>query len=366
MSTSSFPQNDPSQTMARLDAALAELASLRQAVEHSHRLSTLGTIAASIAHEFNNLLTPVLCYAQMALESPEDRGLSEKALRRAVEGCERASGIASAILEFAKDDFATLEALNVPRGTMSGAAGAMAGAAGGTVGGTAGGAVGGANIQRCVDGALACLAREPARDGIELSLRVAEGLAVPLKVVAVQQVLLNLIINARRAMPRGGRLTIRARAVGDLAAWSTEKGWTWSCSCSTWNNDESGLRLDSRQKESPNMVDGEWVVVEVEDTGVGIPPKAVGRMFGAFVRGGSMAVADGSGEGGGVMAAGGGAGVSGGAGLGLAISRRLVEDVGGALCVKSAVGEGTTMAVVLPRLVVGGAERGGWARGAVA
>lgn len=107
----------------------------------------------------------------------------------------------------------------------------------------------------------------------------AAGLAAP----RLKQVLLNLCLNALQAMPRGGRLTLRARVQGDAAE------------------------------------------IEVEDTGAGIPPDVLPRIFEMHF----TTRAEGS-------------------GLGLAICRRLVEEVGGVIDVSTRVGRGTTFRILLP------------------
>ena len=83
-----------------LEQAAGTLQDLHGDMEHVHRLATLGTLAASIAHEINNILTPVLGYAQLAKSDPGDADLQAKALDRAIAGVEAASTIAAAILRF--------------------------------------------------------------------------------------------------------------------------------------------------------------------------------------------------------------------------------------------------------------------------
>ncbi|MFN7022716.1 MAG: hypothetical protein ACK4WH_15540, partial [Phycisphaerales bacterium] len=186
----------PMRLLDRVDDVQSRIDQLNAMLEHSERLATLGTIAALIAHEFNNLLTPVMSYAQMALERPDDRELCLKALRKSASGAERAAAIASAILGFARDDGRLdtgrgvgVGGSDVPRGTSCAC-----------------------DVRRAVDEALSCLARDLGRDGIRLEVKVEEGLRAGMKPVALQHVVLNLVLNARNAMiPGGGTLTIRGR-----------------------------------------------------------------------------------------------------------------------------------------------------------
>lgn len=85
----------------RLTELEAEVGELERMLARSHRLVTLGTIVASIAHELNNILTPVMSYAELAQQHPDDAGLRDRAMSRIASGVSRASGITSAILAFA-------------------------------------------------------------------------------------------------------------------------------------------------------------------------------------------------------------------------------------------------------------------------
>jgi PAS domain S-box-containing protein len=111
------------------------------------------------------------------------------------------------------------------------------------------------------------------------------------------QVFLNLVVNAAQSLPTG-------------------------------NAEQNEIRVTTR-------VDGERVVIEVSDTGAGIPPEIIGRIFDAFFTTKAVGV---------------------GTGLGLAICQRIVTDLGGALTVESAVGKGTTFRVSLPACCKGESE----------
>lgn len=251
-----------------------ELASVRRQLDHSQRLATLGTIAGSIAHEFNNILTPVLSYAQMALASPNDANLVGKALRKAMEGSERASKIASAMLGFVKADDS-----------------------------------GPSHVAQDIQQALACLARDPARDGVRLQLDVPDDLLAWISSVSLQHVIMNLAMNAVEAMkPSGGVLTIRACAEA--------KG-----GCSTWNSSASS---------SPPPPDSKWIQIEVQDSGRGVPAEVVSRAFEPFV-----------------TTPHGAAGRQ-GHGLGLPICKRLIEAAGGTIELRSSPGAGATVRMLLP------------------
>lgn len=258
---------------------LAEVERLRLELARVHRLAMLGTLAGAIAHEFNNLLTPVMSYSEMALAQPEDRRLTDKALQRAIQGCDRASRIASAILAFAGNR----SKRNVPAAPEDGA-----------------------DVAAAVRDAMLCLAQDPTRMGVQVEIEIEPGLRTTLGQVPLQQVILNLVLNAMKAMRgRGGELRIRA-SVG------TESG-----GCSTWNTPP--------------------VVIEVSDTGCGIEPDCVTRIFDPFVTHLASETP--------------------GTGLGLTICKQLIEEAGGRIEVESQVSVGTTFTMTLPAAQRAGALR---------
>lgn len=262
-------QQDLASALEQLQARVSEL---EHELERTQRLATIGTLMGSIAHEFNNILTPVMSYAQLAQQSPEDRALVSKALQKAVEGTERAAQIAAALLGFIRDDETELV-------THVGAA-----------------------IRDC----LACVGREPQKDGISLVVEAPTDCWVRIRPVALQQVLMNLLLNAWEVVSAGsGQIRIKAE-------------------CSTWN--PSGSRVG---KAGPKGSHG-WVRITVSDNGIGMSPELVKKLFQPFVRG--------------KQAPGGRRGT----GLGLAICKRLIQEAGGTIEVESALGHGTTFTVTLP------------------
>lgn len=332
-------------TTSQLKRLEAELESLRSGLDHAQRLAALGTLTGLIAHEFNNLLTPVLSYTKAALADPENRGLAYTALQRASTGAEQAAQIATAILALARED---------------GSGGATA-----------------AHFERAdvhegVRAALACLARDPAKDGIELLFHVKHGeMAAAMKPVAFQQVMLNLILNARKAMMHGGlerkRLCIEAerseqfpavptdsvRSVGDRGSLWSAHGWV------TVRVSDSGCGMDSARLRAL-FAPPKGAMSGATGLSMGGVGGSVGGGVGAGVGGADAGQSGGSASGasGGAIGAGlvsetgavtGAASVAGVGGLGLTVCRRLTEDAGGLLWARSVVGEGTTVAVVVPR-----------------
>ncbi len=241
----------------------SQLDDLRQQLTESQRLATIGTLAAVIAHEFNNLLTPIVSYCQFALTSAEgvqpDMDLVRKALGKSFQSATKAGKICSSLLALARGESST---------------GVVA-------------------IQTVVNEVLQVMARDPQKDGLALRVQVAPGLTVEADAVQIEQVLLNLLINARHAMlGRAGSLTIKA-----------------------------GLSEDSTE-----------VRLQVIDTGPGIPEKLLPRIFEPFFTTKGTAKR----------------GQAKGTGLGLSISKDIIERHGGRITVHSEVGRGTTFTIHLP------------------
>jgi len=241
----------------------AQLDFLREQLTESQRLATIGTIAAVIAHEFNNLLTPVVSYSQYALQSAEsdkpDLELMKKALTKSYQGSMKAGRICTSMLGLARGEATHGEV----------------------------------QVQRLVDETLQVLAREPQKDGIALRVQVQPGLAVHGDMIQLEQVLLNLLINARHAMlGKGGSLTVKAATTDD----------------------------------------GSEVKLQVVDTGPGIPEKVIPKIFDPFftTKGTTKK------------------GEAKGTGLGLAICKEIIDAHGGRIDVQSEMGKGTTFNVYLP------------------
>lgn len=235
-----------------------ELEKVRRQLRHCERLVTVGTMTAMVVHEFNNLLTPIVNYAQLAQRNPK---MTDKALARAISGGKRASEICQAILGMTQHDsepetFSLRDMLHETRTAM---------------------------------------ARDPKQDCIDLILHVPEDITVTFRRIELQQVLLNLILNARDAVlerPGPRRIEIAAQ------------------------------RRDA------------ILFLRVTDNGIGIAPENRDAIFEPFfttknegdVKKGKK-----------------------GNGLGLALSRDIVEGMGGTILVRSTPNVGTTFTLRLPQ-----------------
>ena len=246
------------QLLEHFEQLESQLRQVRDGLTHSHRLATLGTIASIIAHEYNNILTPILSYGQLALGQPDNHELLITAVQKAVAGAERAAHISSSLLGFAREadhDHA-------------------------------------ASLQSTIHDTLGCLGRDPKKDGIDLTIDLPD-VRVAISPLNLQQILLNLILNAKQAMGRQG----------------------------------GSLRIEGR-------IQGQTVQIDVADTGPGIPKKVMDRLFEPFVTERHHAT--------------GKPGERKGTGLGLCICRDLIRNAGGEITADNLSGQGATFHLTIP------------------
>lgn len=259
----------PESILDRLDVLQREVDRLQHEVDESSRLATLGLLAATIAHELRNLLTPVLGYAQLARSRPDDANLCLRALDKTILGVESASRVLESTLQFG----APSETTDAPE----------------------------CDVRAVAEAALSLLAGDVSKSGVTVTLDVPAGLRVAMGGVQLQQVLLNLLLNALRAH----------RAAAPPKA---RRGSRW-------------IRI------AGNPAPDDRVEVRVIDNGPGISDGMIERLFRPFARGTS----DHDGR-----------VTEGGAGLGLHICRRLVEEAGGSIRAAPTHGGGATFALTLP------------------
>ena len=237
---------------------------LKSQMADLQHLANIGTVTHMIAHEMNNLLTPLKSYAAFALDNPDDRALSEKALKKVVKNCGRVSKIMESMLVLVSEE--TEKKIKV-------------------------------RLIDLVEEIFTCLCRDFTKDGITVEIRIPDDMTVCVIPVQIQQVLMNLILNARDAMlPGGGVLTIRASETADS------------------------------------------VLIEVSDTGEGISPADLENIFETFytTKTDKNCPAEYS-----------------GAGIGLAFCKMIIDRHKGRISVESETGNGSTFKIVLPKTTIG-------------
>ncbi len=233
----------------------------------AQRLESIGTLAGGIAHDLNNVLSPILmAIALLKLELPEDEGIQE--ILSTIEGsARRGAEMVKQVLGFARG--VEGQRLHV-------------------------------DLDRILDD-LARVVRDTFPRGITFRKEVKAELWSPWgDPTQIHQVLMNLLVNARDAMPGGGTLVVNAENV----------------------------RLDeSYAAMSPDANPGRYVRISVRDTGTGMSPEVVDRIFDPFFTT---------------------KGVGQGTGLGLSTVQAILKSHGGFVNVTSEPGRGTTFRIHLP------------------
>ena len=241
---------------------LTRVRQLEDRLRRSDRLAAIGELAAGLAHEIKNPLTSLLTFSRHLARRFEDPDFRQKFLSVVPRELERINTIVERLLELARPARLTFKPLRLP-----------------------------ALLERVL---------ELYGDRLEAqSISVVRDWRRDVPVVWVDQealyrALVNLVANALDAMPRGGRLTLRV-------AWSDAE---------TLASARAGTRR---------------VAVEVEDSGTGIEPADLDRIFNPFF-----------------------STKEGGTGLGLALTQKIVEDHGGSIDVRSGLGAGALFRIVLP------------------
>ncbi|HXG47497.1 MAG TPA: PAS domain S-box protein [Methylomirabilota bacterium] len=232
----------------------------------AQRLESIGTLASGIAHDLNNVLAPIMMSVNLLQEGTSDVK-SAKLLETLRLSAERGADLVKQILSFTRG--------------QEGCRGLV-------------------NLKHLVAD-LTKILRETFPRAVQIKTSCARNLhTVQADATQIHQVLMNLAVNARDAMPRGGILTIRVE----------------------------NARLDDHQaRQHLDARPGDYVVLTVEDTGTGIPPQLLNKVFDPFV----TTKAPGKGT-----------------GLGLSTTLSIVKGHGGFIHTESEVGKGTRFRVYLP------------------
>jgi two-component system, cell cycle sensor histidine kinase and response regulator CckA len=261
-------------------AAEEALRASEERLRHSQRLESIGRLAGGIAHSFNNLLAAVGFHVDLLLErtgSEEFRRRHSEEIRKAAD---RAAVLARQLLAFSRKQVLQPERLKVGQAVAS----------------------------------MLPMLRRLIGEHIELATDLAESRgAVHADFGQLEQVILNLVVNARDAMPDGGRLELRV-ADGDSAGGG-----------GNGSGEVAGLELPQ----------GPCVELTISDTGSGMTPDVRARLFEPFF---STKPPDK------------------GTGLGLATVHGIVRQSGGDIRVETEPGKGSSFHVFLPRLPDAGDE----------
>jgi two-component system cell cycle sensor histidine kinase/response regulator CckA len=247
---------------------ITERKRLEAQLHQAQKMESIGRLAGGVAHDFNNLLTVMTGYAEMVRETLPPANPSRGDLEELLKAAERAASLTRQLLAFARKQIMEPHVLYLNDLIL--------------------------DMDR--------LLRRLIGEDIELVTRTASDLGlVKVDQSQIEQVLVNLAVNARDAMPQGGKLTIE-----------------------THNVDLDETYMMARTEIQP----GRYVLLVVSDTGVGMDAKTQGHVFEPFFT---------------TKAAGKGTG------LGLATCYGIIRQHDGAITVYSEVGHGTTFKIYLPQ-----------------
>ncbi|PFG73435.1 PAS domain S-box protein [Tepidiforma thermophila] len=261
--------------ITRRKEAELERERLELLVRQAQKLESLGVLAGGVAHDFNNLLTAVLGNLYLLRQAaPADPALREL-IDDAAHAAERGAGLVRRLLAFGRPDIAQDEVVDLDELIAESAA----------------------------------LARPMVEPQVKLVIRGGPGKArVKGSASALEQVLVNLFVNARDAMPEGGTITV------------------------TRTTAELGSR---RRWAPPELPRGRYHVIAVRDTGTGMPPEVLEKIFDPFFT--TKPVGRGS-------------------GLGLPTALAIARAHGGWLSAESTPGRGSIFRLLLPVLAEGDAR----------
>ena len=246
---------------------ITERRQLEERYLQAQKVQAIGQLAGGVAHDFNNLLTAIYGYSEVLLQNNSLSDSARKYVNEICRASDRASSLTQQLLAFSRKQtlqpkVMRLDAIVTDLEKM---------------------------VQRLIG------------EHIELRTITDQNVSsIKADPGQIQQVILNLVVNARDAMPRGGLLTIRTSNV-------------------TFGPDHPDLE--------PGIPAGDYVMLAVSDTGIGMSPEVKARLFEPFF----TTKAPGSGT-----------------GLGLATCDGIIKQSGGHITVQTEIGKGTTFRVYLP------------------
>ncbi len=259
----------------------AERKQVEEQLRHSQKMDALGTLAAGIAHDFNNLLTAIIGYSEMALITLDGDDRLYPSLREILKSGERAAGLTRQLLAYSRKQVLSPKLWNLNE------------------------------IVREMQSLLHRLIG----DSVSIDAILGNDVGhVRADRGQVEQILMNLVVNARDAMPRGGALTVETANV------------------------ELGADFCSSH---PGMVPGPYVMMAVIDDGTGMSTEVQAKLFEPFFT--TKEVGKGT-------------------GLGLAVVYGIVHQSGGGISVLSQEGKGSTFRIYLPRAESGLDDKDGTSR----
>jgi two-component system cell cycle sensor histidine kinase/response regulator CckA len=244
---------------------------LQYQADQAQKMDSIGKLAGGIAHDFNNVLNSIMIATDFLLSAHRPSDPSFQDIMQIKQDANRAASLVRHLLAFSRRQTQRLQVLDLGDALAD----------------------------------LSMLLRRLIGERVTLDLVPTRGglWAVKADQSQFEQVIVNLAVNARDAMPDGGKLTLRAANV---------------------------TTADSLELAPKGVPPGEYVLIEVKDSGTGIPPGVIDRIFEPFFS--TKEVGKGT-------------------GLGLSTVYGIVKQTGGFIFPESAMGQGTTFRIFLPRHV---------------
>jgi PAS domain S-box-containing protein len=267
--------------MQDLERSLAELRQAQEQLLHAQKMEAIGRLAGGIAHDFNNMLTVISGYTSMLSDSLDGNQSALADLNQIRTTIKRASVLTGRLLTFSRKQILQPAVLDLNRVVASSAS----------------------------------LLRPLIGEDIDLVVRpFPEDLSVRADMFQMEQILMNLAVNARDAMPDGGTLLVETGAAEVGPAGTVSR------------HGKNGTPAPEVPSDLPH---GRWAVLTVRDDGTGMSEEVRARIFEPFFT--TKAVGKGS-------------------GLGLSTVYGLVTQFGGRVRVESATGLGSTFTICIPRV----------------
>ncbi|MFZ0841616.1 MAG: ATP-binding protein, partial [Xanthobacteraceae bacterium] len=246
---------------------ITEQRSLESQFLQSQKLETVGQLAGGIAHDFNNVLSAIIMATDFLLNAHRPSDPSFQDIMQIKQNANRAASLVRQLLAFSRRQTLRPQVLDLGEALSD----------------------------------LSILLRRLIGEKVTLDVQRHDVWPVKADLSQFEQVIVNLAINARDAMPDGGKLTVRASNVTQSET-SKFEGWS--------------------------LPAGDYVLVEVADTGTGISPEIIGRIFEPFFS--TKEVGKGT-------------------GLGLSTVYGIIKQTGGFIIPESELGKGTMFRIFLPR-----------------
>ncbi len=245
---------------------------LEDRVSQAQKMEAVGNLAGGIAHDFNNVLTAIIGFSDLLLQTHRPSDPSYKDIKNIQSAANRAANLVAGLLGFSRKQTQQVSVFDLNELTSD----------------------------------MRAMLKTQVREKIDLQFQAGRDLwYVRADSNQLYQVILNLARNARDAMPDGGKLTIRTQNVTE--------------------------RESQRMSPAAGFTPGEYVLLEISDTGTGMSPEVMAKIFEPFFTT---------------------KGIGKGTGLGLASVYGIIKQSGGYIFPESELGKGTTFKIFLPRYVV--------------